>query len=368
MSNEKITFIFTKGRSIRLHDDESAKEFFYSYNYFEKNFKGAELFEYQENDNESRFLKFLDKVLRKMTGLPFYTQEGPNKYQKKIISESNYLVYTNHRHGLSYLPYFFFKKRDQNLSIIVMGLIKDSYGNKIQNYFASVLLKKLFKVYDNLIFLSDGEFKKAISIFSKYKDKFNFLPFSIDTDFWITSKDTIDKEFVLFIGNDGNREYEKVVELVNEMKDYSFLLVTSKINIEEIKNEKCQLINGNWLENKYTDSDIRKLYEKAKVTILPLKESLQPSGQSVALQSMSMKVPVMITATDGFWDYSKFDDKENIYFVKNNDINLWKTSIENLFHNDELLKKISNNANATIQENYKLEEFYKGIKKILKVT
>ena len=230
MSNEKITFIFTKGRSIRLNDDASAKEFLYSYHYFKKDFEGTELFEYQENDNESKFLKFLDKVLRKMTGLPVYTQERPNKSQKKIISESNYIVYTNHRHGLSYLHYFFFKKRDQNLSIIVMGLIKDSYGNKIQNYFANLLLENLFKVYDNFIFLSNGEFEKATAKFSKYKAKFNFLPFSIDTDFWISSNNTISKEFILFIGNDGNREYKKVVQLVNEMKNYSFILVTSKIN------------------------------------------------------------------------------------------------------------------------------------------
>ena len=83
MSNEKITFIFTKGRSIRLHDDESAKEFLYSYHYFEKNCEGSELFEYQENDIENRCLKFLDKVLRKMTGMPLYKKKKTNKYQKK---------------------------------------------------------------------------------------------------------------------------------------------------------------------------------------------------------------------------------------------------------------------------------------------
>ena len=279
MSNEKITFVFTSGRSVRLHDEESAKEFLYSYNYFENDFENTELFEYLENNNESKFLKLLDKVLRKISGLPFYTQQRPSKSQKETISESKYLIYTNQRHGLSYLPYFFFKKKNQNLSIIVMGLIKDNYGNKIQNYIAHVVLKILFKVYDNLIFLSSGEFETAVSKFSKFSQKFKFLPFSIDTDFWISTQDTLDKEFILFIGNDGNREYKKVVELVNEMKDYSFLLVTSKINKEEIRNENCKLIKGDWLENKYSDSYIRKLYEQAKVTILPLKESLQPSGK-----------------------------------------------------------------------------------------
>ena len=38
------------------------------------------------------------------------------------------------------------------------------------------------------------------------------------------------------------------------------------------------------------------------MTIIPLKNSIQPSGQSVALQSMACGTPVVITETFGFWD------------------------------------------------------------------
>ena len=43
-----------------------------------------------------------------------------------------------------------------------------------------------------------------------------------------------------------------------------------------------------------------------------MKDSLQPSGQSVTLQSMSLGIPVLISKTVGFWDFSKFRDEENI--------------------------------------------------------
>ena len=33
----------------------------------------------------------------------------------------------------------------------------------------------------------------------------------------------------------------------------------------------------------------------AFISIIPIVDSLQPSGQSVALQSMAMEIPVMIT-------------------------------------------------------------------------
>ena len=47
---------------------------------------------------------------------------------------------------------------------------------------------------------------------------------------------------------------------------------------------------------------LKEIYDKSFISLIPLKDSLQPSGQSVALQSMSMMVPVIITKTVGFWD------------------------------------------------------------------
>ena len=39
--------------------------------------------------------------------------------------------------------------------------------------------------------------------------------------------------------------------------------------------------------------------QESKITIIPLKNTLQPSGQSVALQSMANGTPVLISKTDG---------------------------------------------------------------------
>ena len=50
-----------------------------------------------------------------------------------------------------------------------------------------------------------------------------------------------------------------------------------------------------------------------------MKESLQPSGQSVALQSIACGTPVLITKTGGFWDNKNFKDKDNIFFAMKND-------------------------------------------------
>ena len=67
--------------------------------------------------------------------------------------------------------------------------------------------------------------------------------------------------------------------------------------------------------NFISDNEIKSLYQNALLTILPLKNSYQPSGQSVALQSMSMGTPVIISNTEGFWDIKSFENNKNIKFV-----------------------------------------------------
>ena len=62
------------------------------------------------------------------------------------------------------------------------------------------------------------------------------------------------------------------------------------------------------------DLELRNIYQNAKLTIIPLKDSLQPSGQSVALQSIACGTPVIITHTSGFWDKKTLKIKK-IYFL-----------------------------------------------------
>ena len=77
----------------------------------------------------------------------------------------------------------------------------------------------------------------------------------------------------------------------------------------------------------WTDDELKNIYSQAFLSIIPIKNSYQPSGQSVALQSMSMEVPVMITDTIGFWDKETFSHNENIFFIPKNTSKIW---IENI--------------------------------------
>ena len=221
----------------------------------------------------------------------------------------------------------------------------------------------LLKTSTNIIFLSKGEKNYAEENFSRHKEKMFFLPFPVDSKFWNKDKSNNNKK-VLFIGNDGKRDYELVANIARKMLNYEFIFVSKQFkNINLPKNVK--LYQGKWADNEISDIKIRDIYAESFVSIIPLKDSIQPSGQSVALQSMSMKVPVIISKTKGFWEEEKFKDNENIFFIIKNNIDEWEEKIELVYSDKSLVKDVCESAYKTIIENYTLEKFYSEFKKII---
>jgi glycosyltransferase involved in cell wall biosynthesis len=80
---------------------------------------------------------------------------------------------------------------------------------------------------------------------------------------------------------------------------------------------------------------------------------------------MSMGIPTMITKTKGFWDYSKFEHKENIIFMESNNIEDWVLMINNLIEDEKLRNHIGQKSIENTKVNYNLEIFYAKLKEIM---
>ena len=107
------------------------------------------------------------------------------------------------------------------------------------------------------------------------------------------------------------------------------------------------------------------LYNKSLISIIPIRNSYQPSGQSVALQSMSMNVPVIITETIGFWDKDIFKNNENIFFIEKNDVKKWTDKVNQIIENDQLTNQVISNSKDLIGQNYNTKFFYDNLKEIV---
>jgi glycosyltransferase involved in cell wall biosynthesis len=361
--NPSILYIFGFGRSKLINSEKVyPNDFFYGYFDVKNKYTKTSFIEFEseiKNNFFNKILSIISKILRKLTKLSFFFENICSYKNFKILMHADKVVLTNDRIGLSILPFLIFIKliKKTETTVIVMGLLAKQTNTLISHILQRFFLIIFFRTVTNFMFLSKGEFQQAQVSYVKYKHKFKFTPFCIDTQFWKKEGQEKNRSQILFVGNDGRRDYNLVVKIAENLPQYDFIFITSNINKDQIKSRNVKLINGHWNKQILSDQEMKDIYAKSRLSIIPIHNSYQPSGQSVALQSMSMGVPVAITHTDGFWDKQLFSDSKNIFFIDKNIVSIWTQSILKIMSDLKLQERISSEAKKTIDEHYKTELF-----------
>ena len=371
--DKKVTFVFQRARKSRINEEiPFAKEMFYTYFHFLEEYE-TEIIEFG-NFPEGRRYKIifhLERYLRTIFKIPLYSIYLTNKKNYKILSNSDHVILSTNRVATSTLPMMLIMKllnKKVKFTFFVLGIYSSVPRFFILRLFQSLFYSLLFSLTDNIIFIGEGEYKYAQAKNKIFKKKFTYIPFGIDVNFWKSEEveSFENKKEILFIGNDSNRDFDLVNKLAKHLSEYKFTFVTSEISKEKVS-KNVTLHSGSWGNPALTDLELKSLYEKSRLTIIPLKDSLQPSGQSVALQSMMVGTPVLITKTSGLWDTTKLIDNENIFFLNENSLNFWIDKIVFLYNKDDELTLISKNSTKTIVDFFSTELFYENIKKLIKI-
>lgn len=358
-----ITYVYGFGREKKLSNNPNySSDFLYGFDYFLNN-------KYEVNyilasESKSFILIFIEKVLRKLTKLPFYMSSYLSWKNLRTLLSSEVLILTNDTIALSLLPVLIIHRFIKNgkILVIVMGLLSKPKPDKLSIFLQNIIIKLLLKISFKFIFLGKKEKNLAKNKYQKYADKLKYIPFCIDSNFW--KYDEIKKKYdLVFVGNDGNRDYNFLIELINRLSDLKFLVISNneilKNYFNSMKPYNVEFLVGSLSESEIDDRKLNKLYNSSKVSIIPLKETIQPSGQSVALQSLSVGLPVIITSTSGNWFYGEKINNEFLKVINKNDIELWEKKIRNLLKQNTLYENKNVEKEDLIVENLDKKRFDK---------
>ena len=363
---KNITFIYAGNRKDNyINKNIEAKDFYYGLFSFQNKNNNINIIEFEEHPGlMNKILKIIDKILQKIFNLPFYLSKLTTIKNLNIVRKSDHIFMVNESVGCSSLLLLIFLKlfSKVKVSLFVMGLYSKKLRYRKLLFLHNLIIKFLVFFIDNLFFLGKGELEKGKKL-HKNKSKLVFLPFCIDTEFWSKNDNSNNKvtNDIIFVGNDGNREVELLIKIAKNLPKLNFIIVSNHPLLSSLDLPNVRLFNTSWGIKLLSDTDLKKLYESSRLSIIPLVETTQPSGQSVALQSMSLEVPVMITKTEGFWDPLLFKNKEDLFFITNNTLEEWTETIEVVLSNKNLMSKITANAKAKIRENYNLNKFYENL-------
>jgi len=367
-----ITYFFVHGRQKRIdNNDNFAKEMYYSYFHFKDKYPETSFVEFKEPMGVFGFiLKLLDKYLNKATKLPFFMSNVVNYSNFKTIKNSDHVICAQDRIAISLLPIFKIVKiikPNLKISFFVMGLFNKEEEKKVIKSLRSYFIKSICKQTNNIIFLGKGEYDLAISKYPFFAKKSHLLPFMVDDKFWGHSSNFNfeTKSGILFIGNDGHRDYELLVEIAKRLKNHQFTFVTKKFMYEKLDLDNVKVFDGSWGNELLSDEELRNLYSKSKITIIPIKKTTQPSGQSVTLQSMCTGTPVIISDFPGLWDKKDIVNHQNIIISEDNKLETWINLIERNYKNNEKLESISKEAKDLVSKKYNEDFFNKNFSQII---
>ena len=112
-----------------------------------------------------------------------------------------------------------------------MGLFSEQRrGNRFKYLRGKVLIFVLNNI-DGFFCLGEGEYKYIVQEYKNYEGKFKFINFGIDSDFWSNrdSYDINERDYILFIGNDLNRDFKFLIDLINTMPNHKFKVLSSHL-------------------------------------------------------------------------------------------------------------------------------------------
>lgn len=122
--------------------------------------------------------------------------------------------------------------------------------------------------------------------------------FGVDLDFWIPGEEARD-DVVLSVGNDWNRDFATLVS--SWRPTFPMLEIITSLPVSSDK-PNIRVLRGDWRTQTISDPMLRAKIQRARLIVVPLRDTLQPSGQSAALQAMACGRPVIMSANRGCWD------------------------------------------------------------------
>lgn len=352
----KIAYIFHPGRLQRLEEASSgnaATEFFYGA--LELRARGHDVSCYELGDSAGK-LTYDHLFLALMNRAGIMPPKAPPVLFRQIIrivpSLHPFDIVIGTESGIAF-ALAATKLRKQWCGTLIG--IHCGFLHHYQNRMAVYLTRLLFAQMESCFF---GEGEKPV-IQQRYRvpdDAVRVIPFGVDTKFWRPNDGPYEKHpYILAVGNDFQRDYDLLLEAAR-LIDMRIKVVTER-DIPADMPSNMEVIRGSYRNTGLSDLQLRELYRKALFTVIPLKPSFQPSGQSVALQSMACGTPVLVTKTEGLWDRCYLRDMENIVFIHSNTPEEWAVTIDRMTTDQELLKRLGKAALRYVSEHGKIERY-----------
>lgn len=191
-----------------------------------------------------------------------------------------------------------------------------------------------------------------------------FIPMGSDKIFFKLpkfSKIMESKNLVLSVGKDRARDYTTLFAAAKSLQDTKFVVVCRSDNLKNLENpENVKAL----LDISYYK--VAKLYKKATIIVIPIKEMSRSSGQMTLTDAIQAQKPIIISDVKGISHYPLIDDK-NVIKVTPAKVKELASAIKKLLNNPKLREKIVNNS-PQLRRRFTTEYYAKDLSHVITAT
>ena len=226
------------------------------------------------------------------------------------------------------------------VAVIHCGLLNNPYG-RLRRRLTRSLLGNV-----HTVLYGEGEFAPLHRLCPGIEEHMTVNPFGVDTDFWTPDPAVTREGFVLSVGNDGRRDFETLARAARRLSCPVRILTARTLPADLPAN--VTVTRGSWHEQNLSDAALRDLYRRAACVVVPLIESYQPSGQSVALQAMACGCAVVLTRTRGLWSERMMRDGVVAHLVPPGDADALAETVGRVLGNRAAAEDLGRTAHETV--------------------
>lgn len=224
------------------------------------------------------------------------------------------------------------------------------------------LLMRFWKSYAHIVCLSREQMEDLVRA-SIPRERLVFVPFGVDADFYAKEEEGRDEGLVVSVGRDQGRDYTTLLSAARK-SDHPFVIVASHRNLPD----DTPLPANVTVRYNLALTEVRALYERARVVVIASKDEVVPegsdcSGQTVMLDAMAAGKPVIATERSWIGDYFTTDE---VMVVPPGDPTTLATAIELLWGNPGQATRLAEAGRARVRERYTTKVLAQSLEAVIR--
>jgi glycosyltransferase involved in cell wall biosynthesis len=277
---------------------------------------------------------------------------GESAYAFLNLERNSLILSTSEKTGLPMAALLSMTKR-QNPHILISHHISSHNKKRLFGIWS------LYRSFAKILFVSQPQARYATDVLGIPPDRVKFIFDKVDHHFF-TPQTREPEEFILSVGNE-ERDYQSLISAISGTK--MKLVIVASSPWSKFRTDISTGPNITILE-RISYLELRELYARARLVVLPLNDVDYAAGANAALEAMAMAKPLILLESRGLEGYVSHDETGRVISSRNpEDL---REAIFRLWEDEPERSRLGTNARQSILDRMNFQVYTETITEILR--